>query len=359
MSGEQGFRGSFTGGHFDEVVHKCNLGIHHDLSAAENREMPRRRARLPPLPHTFAVNVALSAGVTRGALRNPSFLAPFHGVRSFGSATSAAPSLRDQTLRTARLFLPRLREGEAASHTSALLIHGCPLHVAPELHVTAQPPHTRTRALGAHGHEWDTLTPTTVIDGVPVALPLTALVQSAHMLPLIELVVTIDHLLLPRGFAGQMPALVGVAALRHRVQKFRGRGTKTLRLAVDLARVGAESRIETLTRLMLHAYGLADSFELQAELHDDDGWIGRFDLVDRARMTIVEFDGDQHRTSKAQYEKDIWRLDRARAAGYRVIRIRSNDVVHRPHETAARIALALGLDLRPHPLASLLLVKPA
>lgn len=320
--------------------------------------MPRRRTLLPPLPRTFGVNVALEAGATRGALRNQSLLAPFHGVRSSVSAPPGVESTREQALQAARLILPRLRAGEAISHTSALLIHGCPLRVAPELHVTAQPPFTRTRARGVHGHEWDSPTPIAIINGVPVAFPETALLQSAPTLPLIEQVVAIDHLVRPRGFAGRVPALTSAESLDTSVHGFRGRGARTLRIAVELARVGAESRMETLTRLLLHAFGLADSFELQAELVDTDGWIGRFDLVDRARMTIVEFDGDQHRTSKAQYEKDIWRLDRARAAGYRVIRLRSADVVHHPREAATRVALALGVGLRPHPLADSLLAQP-
>ncbi|MBC9927697.1 MULTISPECIES: DUF559 domain-containing protein [unclassified Leucobacter] len=81
---------------------------------------------------------------------------------------------------------------------------------------------------------------------------------------------------------------------------------------------------------MLHAYGLEEFFELQVDIRDSAGWVGRFDLVSRQHRVIVEFDGDQHRTNKVQYEKDLRRLDRARGAGYAVIRLLASDVLHHP-----------------------------
>lgn len=125
------------------------------------------------------------------------------------------------------------------------------------------------------------------------------------------------------------------------------RGVRRLRTALSFARVGAESRMETLLRLIMAAYGL-DVLELQVDIHDDAGRrIGRFDMVDRERKLVVEYDGEQHRTDRAQYLKDQRRLERAREAGYRILRLHFEDVLHRPRETARRIAEFLGLPLRP------------
>lgn len=255
----------------------------------------------------------------------------------------------------ARQFHPRLRPGEAISHTSALLMHGCPLRIRAELHVTAQPTHARSRVRGVHGHGWDAPTRVTAVEGIPVSFPSTALLQSAGLLPLRELVVAIDHLVRPRGRVGETPPLLPMSDLRLEALRFRGRGATNLRIALELSQVGAESRMESLTRLVLYAYGLADHFSLQVEISDARGWIGRFDLVDRLRKVIVEFDGDQHRTDKTQYEKDLRRLDRARDAGYVVIRLLSDDVLHRPRATATRVAASLKVGLLPHPLRPLLL----
>ena len=199
------------------------------------------------------------------------------------------------------------------------------------------------------GHSLSNPEPLETLRGVPIVMPAAAVTQSAGILPLRELVVAIDSLVRPRGRDRQLPPHVTLERLHEHAAEFRGRGAKDLRLAVTLARVGAESRMETLTRLMLEAFGLAEYFTLQVELHDVDGWIGRFDLVSEERRTIVEFDGDQHRTDKAQYAKDIRRLDRARAAGFHVIRLLSDDVLYRPRESAARVASALGAPLAPLP----------
>lgn len=108
--------------------------------------------------------------------------------------------------------------------------------------------------------------------------------------------------------------------------------------------------METLTRLLMEQYGLAEGFELQAVLFDARGeWIGRFDMVDRERKLIIEYDGEQHRNDRDQYVKDVRRLDRARAEGYRILRLHHEDVVGAPAQTAQRIAEFIGIPLRPVP----------
>lgn len=171
--------------------------------------------------------------------------------------------------------------------------------------------------------------------------PAAAVLQSAEFLTVRELVVAIDHLVLPRGPNGRELPLLDPDNFVAVAHGFHGRGARALQRASELSRSGSESRMETLTRLMLHTHGLADLFELQVVLNDAAGRIGRFDLVAMAQKVVVEFDGDQHRTSRVQYEKDLWRLDRAREAGFRVFRLLRGDVLDRPFTTASRIAAAL------------------
>ena len=312
---------------------------------------------MSPLPRTYSVRDALDAGASRGSLRRPSLTKPHHGVRTDSPALAANASLQEQMINAAMLFAPRIREGEAVSHTSALLMYGCPIWVGSELHVTAQPHQGQNRTLGVRGHRHLMQTLVTQLQGIPVVFAETALTQSARQLSLRELVVAIDHLVRPRGYAGSQPSIATIEGLVHTAEEFHGHGSKRLRLALGIARLGAESRMESLTRLVLYAYGLESYFELQVDLEDAGGWFGRFDLVDHHRSLIVEFDGDQHRTDKAQYEKDLLRLDRARAEGYTVIRLRSGDVLDRPLETATRVAAALGVGLRPHALKDALLAR--
>ena len=317
--------------------------------------MPHPRRQFPALPPIFSVQEALAAGSTLSSIRHPSLSTPHYGVRSLLVAPSSDASLHERTARAAADVLPRLRPGEAISHTTALVLYGCPIRTKFALHVVAPPWLARNRTQGVTGHSLSNPEPFETLRGVPIVMPAAAVTQSAGILPLRELVVAIDSLVRPRGRDRQLPPHVTLERLHEHAAEFRGRGAKDLRLAVTLARVGAESRMETLTRLMLEAFGLAEYFTLQVELHDAAGWIGRFDLVSEERRTIVEFDGDQHRTDKAQYAKDIRRLDRARAAGFHVIRLLSDDVLYRPRESAARVASALGAPLAPLPLQPALL----
>jgi very-short-patch-repair endonuclease len=56
---------------------------------------------------------------------------------------------------------------------------------------------------------------------------------------------------------------------------------------------------------------------------------------------IVEYDGDQHRTSTLQYDRDITRFDRATDAGFRVIRVRARGLFGDRAATLDRIREAL------------------
>jgi very-short-patch-repair endonuclease len=81
--------------------------------------------------------------------------------------------------------------------------------------------------------------------------------------------------------------------------------------------------------------------------------IGRFDLVYREWRVIVEYDGDQHRTSSRQYDRDQLRLEAATMAGWIVVRVRSHALFAAPERMVRRVTDALrqrgwvGAPLRP------------
>ena len=52
-----------------------------------------------------------------------------------------------------------------------------------------------------------------------------------------------------------------------------------------------------------------------------------FDLAWPDHLLAVEYDGDQHRTDTHQYEKDITRFDRATAATWNLVRVRSRGLL--------------------------------
>lgn len=306
--------------------------------AREYTRMPKPRAQLPDSFATrpFTVAEAREAGVSHTVLTHARFASPFYGVRVPGNVHEHIP--------LEECFAQALREGEAFSHTTALRLFGCPIRCGEAIHLTV-PEHRRARrAAGVIGHstrrEFSAIA---LSGGIRVVPPTLALVQSAPLLPLPELIVALDHLIGRHTREFRLGYGITVSEIEELTRRPHAAGARNLRAALRHARVGAESRMETLLRLLLVAYGFAHHFEAQVEIFDEAGKIGRFDLVCGRLKLILEYDGEQHRVDRSQYLKDELRLERVRAAGYRVIRLHAEDVVGNGRRDAVRrVAEAVG-----------------
>jgi hypothetical protein len=299
--------------------------------------MPARVPRPPPFDaHPFRIDEALRAGIGEGRLRGPDLARPFHGVRSRHNATTP--------LSTIEAYAPLLRSGDRFSHTTAAILWGAPLPPSAEttLHITASLGHGVPRSRGVVGHEsvsargaWR--------HGFPCSDAVSTFLELANVLQLDDLVAVGDHLVLnPRELDPADPRpFVSLPELRRRVEGGSGRGVRRARSAVALLRDGVESRPESLLRLLLVRAGLPEPL-CGAPVRDTDGRrIGWFDLSWPEFRTIAEYDGDQHRTSTRQYERDITRFDRAADAGQRVIRVRSHGLFTAPEATVECVRSAL------------------
>jgi hypothetical protein len=177
-----------------------------------------------------------------------------------------------------------------------------------------------------------------------VSDPVTLFIEVATELSEPDLVAVGDALVLdPAVYDPRDPRpWIDLDELREGCARSRSPGCRAARRAAAQVRVGAESRPETLLRLLLVAAGIPEP-ELNPELFDGVGrLIGRADLVFRRERLIVEYDGDQHRTSTLQYERDMARIDRFLAEGWRVIRVRAHGLFVDPAATVARVRSALG-----------------
>ena len=74
----------------------------------------------------------------------------------------------------------------------------------------------------------------------------------------------------------------------------------------------------------------------QCDVGGDD-WIGRVDYLDRDRRLIVEVDSDLHHTSLLDEAADAARDAALAGAGYTVVRIREQELWHRPDEVVRRL----------------------
>lgn len=123
------------------------------------------------------------------------------------------------------------------------------------------------------------------------------------------------------------------------VTKARWPGVRTARRVVELASPLAESPLETLSRLLVLDAGLPVP-ELQAVVHTRGGRY-RVDALWRDQRVILEADGMLKYATPADLRAEKVRQENLERAGYVVIRVTWDDVMHRPAETARRIEAAL------------------
>ncbi|NYE71830.1 DUF559 domain-containing protein [Microlunatus parietis] len=157
-----------------------------------------------------------------------------------------------------------------------------------------------------------------------VATPSAAWLAACTEFDLVEAVAAADWLTrLGRTTPDGLQALAAQAA---------GRGCRLARRAAGLCRAGAESPKETELRLLLVLAGLPEP-RCNPRIGTAAAPIGRMDLVLEDYKTIIEYDGDQHRTDPWQWSRDIARHEAAVAAGYRIIRV-TNGRLTNPREIA-------------------------
>lgn len=286
----------------------------------------------PRLGRVFRVGDARAAGVPEKRLRARDLGTPFHGIRTTRGVSAV------------EAYSARLRRGDRFSHTTAARLWGAPVpsrHEA-ELHVTAALAQ-RPRTTGCIGHVSPDARFTRRM-GLPVSEPARMLIECAALLDFEDVVAIADYLVLdPRILdPHDLRPHVTREALGEQLTSAGGYGVRMARRAHAACREGVESPMETRLRLLLSRAGLPEpvcGFELRGSDGSSVGW---FDLAWPDRRVIAEYDGDQHRTSTSQYDRDIRRFDQAAERGWKVIRVRVNGIVRAPHETVARVARALG-----------------
>jgi hypothetical protein len=137
---------------------------------------------------------------------------------------------------------------------------------------------------------------------------------AASTLNLLDLVTAGDWLLRRRRST--------LVRLHSAVQTYPGRGVVPARRAVMLVRERVDSPRETWLRLCLVLAGLPMP-ECNLVIGDDQGPMGRVDLVYLAYKLIIEYEGDQHRTDRNQWNADIDRHEDFARDNWTLIRVTS------------------------------------
>ena len=115
-------------------------------------------------------------------------------------------------------------------------------------------------------------------------------------------------------------------------------GGGILRAALARVKAGVRSPRETRLRLLLEDARLPEA-EINWRLRDHAGrFVAELDLAYPQWRVAVEYDGDQHRTDRTQYVKDIRRTAELERMGWIVVRVVAED---RPAEILRRVRTAI------------------
>jgi hypothetical protein len=118
----------------------------------------------------------------------------------------------------------------------------------------------------------------------------------------------------------------------------RSPGLRRLEAALELVDPGSQSPRESYLRLLLIDAALPRP-QTQIPVSGVDGIpVAFLDLGWAERMVAVEYDGDQHRTDRRQYVKDIQRIEMLEQMGWIVVRVVAED---RPAGIVRRVRAAL------------------
>lgn len=321
----------------------------------------RAVAAAHPLPGRlgtlFSVRDALRQGVSPSRLRAQDLDRTFWGVRAVRDepievqhfSTRQLSDAECAALRTILLYVPRMAAHAFFSHESAARLWGVPLpSTSPDVvHVSVVAPHRAPRGDGVRGHRLHATGVTTrVRHGVPLASAATTWAQLAASLSLRDLVAAGDALItIPRDRSGRKrpagAALARKSELVAAAAAVRRLGASKLRNALELVRVGSSSRPETHLRLDIADAALPEP-TLDHDVFDGSGRkLGHSELAYPEHRIAIEYEGDHHRTSRQQWNRDIVKYESYAAAGWRVVRITSEHLYVRPGQAAERVASAL------------------
>lgn len=169
------------------------------------------------------------------------------------------------------------------------------------------------------------------IDGLAVTTPERTSFDIGRRGAVRSAVVRLDALARATGF--KVDDVLGVAR-RHP----RSPGLRQLETALELVDPGAQSPRESYLRLLPIDAGLPRP-QTQLPVFGGDGLpFAYLDLGWDEAMVAVEYDGDQHRTDRRQYVKDIKRMEMLERMGWIVVRVVAED---HPVDVVRRVRAAL------------------
>ena len=288
----------------------------------------------------FTTQEALDAGVTPVRLRHRSLAAPSRGIRR--PLTEVAPGLSEQV----RPFT-LVTEFSAASHATAFSLWSFPGfhpgHDEPGIHISRPDMMAIPRRRGVVGHRGQFFADEIVsMDTLLVTSRTRTWLDCARRMSVDELTVVADHLVrTPRpDFEGRTEPYATLDELADMLDRHKGTpGIQKARVALEQARLGADSAPETRLRLALERAGLPEP-ELNMPALLNDGVVRQPDLAYPQFLVAVEYDGDGH-SDTGQIVRDIAREEDFARAGWTLVRLSKRHMANDARSAVAKVRTAL------------------
>ncbi|MEV8218552.1 hypothetical protein AB0O65_02195 [Microbacterium sp. NPDC077391] len=317
--------------------------------------MPITPSRLPTeLGVHFSVECGRESGLTRGRMRAKDLDRPFHGARRAVADITAEKDAIDRDTEPLALTRSsmRLMRSKALSYlqvaapgsficgASAAVLRGYPATASSDLDVAVFAPRRAPKGRGVRGRTIRShLVDIDVVDGIPASSPASTWAMLGRDLSERKLIILGDAIVgIPRDERGiRHPERAGatIEQLQASIDAGSRPGLKKLRAALERIRVGCSSPLETDYRLDAEDARLPEP-ELDVEIFDArDRRVGISEFVYRQYSVVVEIEGDHHRSSKHQWNRDLQKYRDYASAGWEVVRLTAHDV--RTTRRAARI----------------------
>lgn len=232
-----------------------------------------------------------------------------------------------------------------AGRTAAIL-YGAPIDRGAGLDVAVHAPARAPRRFGISARKVEPrLASVRTHLGLRLSSPASTWAMLATEMTVRELVVLGDAFVrVPRDASGTPrpeQRLASVSELRSAATVGPRTGAAKLRRALELIRPGSASPLESEYRIDAAAEGLPEP-DLDVEIFDSRGHrIGITEIVYREFGVLVEVEGDHHRTSRTQWNRDIEKYARYVAAGWEVVRLTSAHIRGARPRAAAMVRDAL------------------
>jgi hypothetical protein len=289
---------------------------------------------------TFTAQEALAAGLTvddiRAELRSRRWMRLRKGIY-VSSDVLAAADARERHLIDCVAVLLTLDRGPALSHASAAQLHELvvPSSVGPLVRLTDDAQWRNGRGYRVARAQLSADDVGSWLGFAATSIPRT-LIDCAREWSQIDAVIALDAAMQAEQVT-RTELLAAVLGARHRP------GIAAAARALNLSDGRAESPLETRGRLRLLASGIPLP-ELQPDLYDEQGFIGRIDGWYEEAAVALEFDGQVKYTNPYRGRTPaqvLWdekrREDRVRGVDIRVVRIANQDLGAPWPRVAARI----------------------